>query len=161
MGRVATAPGRDERGEVFPVAILYVGVLFTILIGLHVVLFSVGRTAVQAAADRGVNAVQAAPTGDLMCGRFTVGVHSVEPVTARECEGVFATLMALDASGSMVGRARPPEIVVDETAGIVAVTAFGMVSSPVLGRTEVAGYACGPLELIADGTPSRSDLTEC
>ena len=46
----------DQRGEVFPVAILFGGVLLTILIGLHVVLVSVGRTAVQAAANRGVTA---------------------------------------------------------------------------------------------------------
>ena len=152
----------DERGEVFPVAILFGGVLLTILIGLHVVLMSVGRTAVQAAADRGVTAAQAAPAaGMLDCGEFTRGGRTVEPKTPRECGGVIATLRALDSSGAMVRQAGPPDVEVDETAGVVAVFAHGAVLSPVFGQIEIVGYACGPLELVAGIAPSPADASAC
>ena len=71
----------------FPVAISFGGVLLTILIGLHVVLMSVGRTAAQAAADRGVTAAQAAPAVGPGCGEFTRGGRTVRTENPRQCEG--------------------------------------------------------------------------
>ena len=150
----------DQRGEVFPVAILFGGVLLTILIGLHVVLVSVGRTAVQAAADRGVTAAQAAPIGECM-EQFTRRGSTVSTETQRECEGVIATLRALDTSGAMVRQAGPPLVEANETAGVVTVAAFGAVLSPVFGEIEIVGYACGPLELIAGIAPSPADTSAC
>jgi hypothetical protein len=152
----------NEQGEVFPVAILFGGVLLTILIGLHVVLMSVGRTAVQAAADRGVTAAQVAPPGQVRdCGEFSRGGRTVRPDTPRECEGVIATLRALDSSGAMVRRAGPPDVEVNETAGVVAVHAYGAVVSPVFGQIEIIGYACGPLELITGVAPTPADASAC
>lgn len=156
-GLIESGCRRSDSGEVFPVAILFVGVLLTILIGLHVVLVSIGRTAVQAAADRGVTAAQSAPLGlgecDALLGAPEIGI--------RECEGVISTQQALQASGSMVRRTRPPDIDVDETAGIVTAVAHGAVISPIFGAIEIAGYACGPLDLVEDGTPSRADASTC
>ena len=151
----------DERGEVFPVAILFGGVLLTILIGLHVVLMSVGRTAVQAAADRGVTAAQAAPAVGPGCGDFTRGGRTVRTTNSRQREGVIATLRALDSSGAMVRQAGPPDVEVDETAGVVAVFAHGAVLSPVFGQIEIVGYACGPLELVEGIAPSPADASAC
>lgn len=165
----------EQRGEVFPVAILFGGVLLTILIGLHVVLMSVGRTAVQAAADRGVTAAQAAPVGGQGCGDITRGGRTVSPETPQECEGVIATLQALDSSGAMVRQAGPPDVEVDEAAGVVQVLAHGAVLSPVFGQIEIIGYACGPLDLVvlfadpmnpasgveASPAPSPADASAC
>ena len=145
----------------FPVAILFGGVLLTILIGLHVVLMSVGRTAVQAAADRGVTAAQAAPEVGSGCGDFTRGGRTVSTNSPRECEGVIATLRALDSSGAMVRQAGSPDVSVDETAGVVAVAAYGAVFSPVFGQIEIVGYACGPLELVEGIAPSPADASAC
>ncbi|MDE0669326.1 MAG: hypothetical protein OXI48_09920, partial [bacterium] len=58
-------------------AILFVGVLFTILIGIHVVVVALARTAVQSAADAAVDAAQVAGAG------------------ARESEGVLAARLTL------------------------------------------------------------------
>ena len=165
--RYSTSRCRNELGEVFPVAILFGGVLLTILIGLHVVLVSIGRTAVQAAADRGVTAAQSAPLGTPTCGTFGAGGRTVTPNSIRECDGVISTLQALHASGSMVRRTYPPDISVDEAAGVVTVLAHGAVISPVLGTIEIVGYACGPLDLVASGTSneagtsSRADASAC
>lgn len=151
----------DERGEVFPVAILFGGVLLTILLGLHMVLISVGRTAVRAAADRGVSAAQAAPVGELDCGEFTRGGRTVAPKTAQACGGVIATLQALNSSGAMVGQSGPPIISVDDDAGVVSVAAYGSVLSPVFGRIEIIGYACGPLERTTSRSPTPADPEAC
>ena len=52
MSRSRPVRGRaGTRGEVLPVAILFLGVIFTILIGVHVMVVAIARTAVQAAAD--------------------------------------------------------------------------------------------------------------
>lgn len=165
VGRVARpACCRDQRGEVFPVAILFGGVLLTILIGLHVVLVSVARTAVQAAADRGVTAAQAARIGEGDCGSFDTGDRAGKPKPERVCEGEITTLAALNASTSMVRRTRSPDIYVKHEAGVVSVTAFGAVISPVFGQIEVVGVACGPLDLVdpaKGGGPSRADLSAC
>ena len=151
----------DERGEVFPVAILFVGVLLTILIGLHVVLMSIGRTAVQAAADRGVTAAQAAQIGPSTCGTFGFGGRTITPAGERECAGALAAQSAVNASGAMVLPLQPPLVGVDDSAGVVWVAAYGAVLSPVFGPIEVSGYACGALDLVADDRPSRADLSSC
>ena len=162
-----------ESGEVFPVAILFGGVLLTILIGVHVVLVSVARTAAQSAADRGVIAVQGAPLGPgthpdatqqwSSCGEFTdpASGTQVRPTSERECQGVLAVLGTMNASISMVGQARPPAVTIDDSAGVVSVLSFGSVVSPVLGVIEVTGYACGPLDLVEGGLPSRADVSAC
>ena len=54
---------RDDRGEALPAAILFVGVMLTILLGIHVVIVAMARTAVQSAADSAVAAAQAAGPG--------------------------------------------------------------------------------------------------
>ena len=160
--KAAVVSGRqDERGEVLPVAILFVGVLFTILIGLHVVLMSMGRTAVRSAADRGVIAAQQALPGESSCDEVATDVGSVTPTTERECRGVIAVSQAMRASGSMVAQARLPVVTVDEQAGVVSVSAFGQVISPVLGNIEVAARACGPLDVVEGGGPTRADASAC
>ena len=170
--------GRGERGEVLPVAILFVGVLFTILVGLHVVLLSMGRTAVRSAADRGVLAAQSTAPGPPTCGepvtvsdpdtntmvttsQVATDVGSVPVDSERACRGVLATSRALRASGSMVGQWQPPEVRVSEESGIVSVTAFGRVLSPVLGNIEVTAQACGPLDQLASGGPTQADPSAC
>ena len=149
-----------------PVAILFGGVLITIMIGLHVVLFSMAETAVQAAADRGVNAAQAAQLGGAgvsSCGTLTepFSGQSVSPTSERQCQGVIAAWQTLNASTSMVRQVRPPAVAVDEVAGVVSVTSFGAVISPVFGPIEVAGIACGPLDLVEGDTPTRADPSAC
>lgn len=160
-GSVRSDRDRGERGEVFPVAILFGGVIITILIGLHVVLLSIGQTAVRAAADRGVTAAQTAQIGAATCGTIGVGGHTVTPTSARECEGVIATLSVLNASGAMVHQTEPPSVSVNEAMGVVAVGAFGAVVSPIFGPIEIVGYACGPLDLVEGTAPSRADASAC
>ncbi|WP_419553049.1 hypothetical protein [Candidatus Poriferisodalis sp.] len=152
---------RDQRGEVFPVAILFGGVLLTILVGVHVVLVSVGRTAVQAAADQGVTAAQSAPPADSSCGTITRPIGTVTPDSERYCAGLLAAWAAMSASGSMVATQRPPAVSVDEGAGVVAVYTFGTVLSPVLGAIEVVGRACGPLDAVSEPGPVRADMSAC
>ena len=161
--RVHTGPNTDERGEVFPVAILFGGVLLTILIGVHVVLFSIASTAVQAAADRGVTSAQSAPLGPSSCGTLTEPFSglTVTPANEQECQGVFATWDAMNASTGMVHQSRPPAVTVDAGAGVVSAAAFGVVFSPVLGAIEVTGVACGPLDLTEGGQPTRADASVC
>ena len=154
---------RSERGEVFPVAILFVGVLLTILIGVHVVLFSMAETAAQAAADRGVTSAQAAPLGPSSCGTLTepYSGQMVTPVDERECQGVVAAWRAMTVSGSMVRQTQPPTVTIDQGAGIVSVISYGAVVSPIFGSIEVAGSACGPLDLVPGDVPTRADASEC
>ena len=152
---------RDERGEVFPVAILFVGVLLTILIGLHVVLVSVARTAVQSAADRGLTAAQGASPAGPDCGTLPTPVGDVTPGGAQACEGVLAAWAAMSASGAMVTPAEPPQVRVDESAGVATAYAFGLVRSPVLGVIRVAARACGPIDAGDIGAPTRADASAC
>lgn len=157
------ARAHDERGEVFPVAILFGGVLLTILIGVHVVLFSVGLSAVQSAADRGVAAVQTAPLGESSCGELgwpQIG-GPVTPASERECRGMVTVMDAIDASGGIVRLSQLPSVAVDNDAGVVSVVSLGVVDSPVLGAIQVAGVACGPLDLVEGTRASRSDITAC
>ena len=153
---------RDERGEVFPSVILFFGVMLTVLIGVHVILVALGRTAVQSAADRGVLAVQTAPLGDSNCGDIGGSLYGeVRPTTQRECEGILAAATALSATASMVRVGRLPFVDVNDEAGIVSVVTFGSVVMPILGVVEIIGRSCGPLEFVEDGTPTRADITAC
>ena len=81
---------RDERGEVLPVAILFLGVIATVLMGVHVALVAMARTAVQSAADAAVAAAQAAGPGVQECDG---DANTME--TARECEGILAARIAI------------------------------------------------------------------
>ena len=132
----------DTRGEALPVAILFVGVLFTILIGVHVVVVAMARTAVQAAADAAVNAAQNAAPG------------------ARESEGVLAAQLALVAAASSVVETRPPAVAVEEDRGQVRALVFGGTLSPVFGGVELSALACGPLDDIATSALS-SEAWQC
>ena len=154
-----------ESGEVFPIAILFIGVLLTILIGVHMVLFSIASTAAQAAADFGVTAVQSVPPGNAVlagtCPPLTdlATGNEIQPTTERECLGGLAIRLVMDASTSMVRQSQPPTVTVD--GGVVSVVAYGSIISPVLGYIEVAGTACGPLDLVAGDMPTTADPSAC
>ncbi|WP_419931458.1 hypothetical protein [Candidatus Poriferisodalis sp.] len=158
-----------ESGEVFPVAILFGGVLITILIGVHVVLHSLASTAAQAAADSGVAAAQAAPLGGAtdpaLCPPLTDldtgGEVDLLTFSERQCQGASATWAAMRASTNMVGQYQPPAVVVDNEAGVVKVLTFGSIVSPMLGQIEVIGVACGPLDLVGNSAPTRADAGAC
>ncbi len=175
---------RGERGEVFPVAILFGGVLLTVLIGLHVTIVAVARTAVDSAADRGVTAAQGAPPSPecktdpnaankcddpnrtnryMYCEPVWVPGATTTPniTTMRACEGTRVAHESMLSSDSMVGQAEPPEVRVDEQAGVVSVTTHGTVRSPVFGIIEVTGYACGPLDHVMSGGPTPADSAGC
>ena len=149
---------RDERGEALPVAILFIGVLFTILIGVHVVLISMARTAVQAAADSAVAAAQAAGPGNAECDGDPGTTE-----TARVCEGVLAARIAMAASAGTVVEGRPPAVVVEPERGVVRVVVIGGTISPVLGVLKLAGLACGPLDDVpaSELTADSGDLWRC
>ncbi|WP_419947081.1 hypothetical protein [Candidatus Poriferisodalis sp.] len=144
-------------------AILFGGVLFTILIGVHVVLVSLARTAAQSAADRGVAAAQSAPLGPSTCGTLggSLTGGAVTPASERECQGVVAAWTAMNATAGMVRQLRPPAVTVDDDVGVVSVVAFGVIQSPVIGPIRVAGAACGPLERVEGDEPSRGDVSAC
>ena len=146
----------------FPAVILCCGVMLTVLIGVHVILVALGRTAVQSAADRGVLAAQTAPIGDSNCGDIGGGLFGEKrPDTQRECEGIVAATAALSATASMVRVGRLPFVHIDDEAGIVSVITYGTVVMPILGVVEIIGRSCGPLEFVTAGTPTRADVTAC
>ena len=134
----------DDRGEAFPVAILFVFVLLTILIGIHVVLVALARTAVQAAADSAVSVAQVAESGQ------------------RADEGRRAAESALAAAQASV---RPteerPEVNVYPERGSVEVVVFGAVNTPVLGTLRVAAQACAPLDDIPASQLTSDEPWEC
>lgn len=142
-GEVAADPKFDARGEVFPVAILFGGVLLTILIGVHVVLDSMARSATQSAADYGAAAAKAVLPGSSSCGNLT---PSYAPASEPECQGVLAAQRSMWAATASVTQTRLPTVVVDQPAGVVRVTTFGGWISPVLGTVEVRGTACVTLD---------------
>ena len=158
----ATLPVRrarrgDERGEALPVAILFLGVLFTVLIAVHVVIVSVARSAVQSAADRALAAAQSGEPGESDCD----GDGDMEP--DRVCRGVLEARLAMLASRGSVIETRLPAVAVQEERGTVTVLVFGGIISPVLGGIELTGQACGPLDSVAtsDLTAAGSDLWRC
>ena len=137
-------------------ALLFVGVLWAILIGVHMIVVGMARTAVQAAADRAVIAAQAAGGGP--CG----GVPGA-PQSARECAGAFTAEWAMAASSGAAVMARPATVVVEPKRGSVTVWVHGATRSPLFGRIDVEARACGPLDdvLASDLNTIGDDLWKC
>ena len=147
---------RDDRGEALPAAILFLGVMITILIGIHVVIFAMARTAVQSAADAAVAAAQAAGHGTQECDGDPMTME-----TARECEGILGARLAMVASDSSIVETRPPAIVVESEKGIVTVLVFGGTISPLLGGLELTAQACGPLDNVPASELTGTDIWQC
>ena len=144
MSRARPQTGRaDSRGEALPVAILFLGVMFTILMGVHVVVVAIARTAVQAAADAAVNAAQTAAPGN------------------REAQGVLAAQISLAATRSSAIETRPPAVVVESDRGQVQVLVFAGTISPIIGGVELVAQACGPLDDIATSALSSAEAWTC
>lgn len=133
----------DTRGEALPVAILFLGVIFTILIGIHVIVVALARTAVQAAADAAVNAAQSAIPAD------------------RVAEGVLAARIALAAASSSAVETRPPAVVVENEQGQVQALVFAGTISPIFGGVELSALACGPLDDITTSALSSAEAWQC
>lgn len=148
--------GRDERGEALPAAILFIGVLFMVLIGIHVVILAMARTAVQSAADAAVAAAQAAGTGPSECSG-----DNMNDETAAECQGALAARIAMAASGASVIETRQPAVAVLKDRGIVSVIVFGGTISPVFGGLEITAEACGPLDNVPASQLSSPDRWQC
>ena len=144
-----------EQGEALPAAILFLGVMITILIGIHVVIFAMARTAVQSAADAAVAAAQAAGPGFQECDGDPM------PETARECEGILGARLAMVASDSSIVETRPPAIVVESEKGTVTVLVFGGTISPLLGGLELTAQACGPLDNVPASELTGTDIWQC
>ncbi len=142
---------RDTRGEALPVAILFLGVLFTILLGVHVIVVALARTAIQGAADAGVSAAQAAGPG------VDVGTGEAFRVT----EGVLAARIAMAASKSSILETRPPVVIVEEDRGSVTVLIFAGTISPILGGVELEAQACGPLDDVPANQLTAADAWRC
>ena len=133
----------DVRGEALPAAILFLGVLITILIGIHVVIIAMARTAVQAAADAAVAAAQVAGEGN------------------RESEGELAAQIAMAAAQSSIIETRPPEVIVELDRGSVTALVFGGTITPVLGGVELIAQACGPLDDVPAAVLTAGDAWRC
>ena len=146
----------DERGEALPAAILFVGVLTTILIGVHVVLISIARTAVQSAADAAVAAAQVAGPGGQECDGDTTTTE-----TARQCQGLAGARLALIRASSSVTPTRDPTVAVDADRGLVTAAVFGGTRSPVLGLVEVVAVSCGPLDDVRLYELTGTDPWQC
>ncbi|MXX22804.1 MAG: hypothetical protein F4Z93_06850 [Rhodospirillales bacterium] len=122
-----------------------------VLIGIHVVILAMARTAVQSAADAAVTAAQAAGPGDSECDNDT---NTTE--TARQCEGQLAASIAMAASRNSIVETRPPAVDVEAERGVVSVIVFGGTISPVFGGLEVTAEACGPLDDVP--APELTDM---
>ena len=146
----------DERGEALSAAILFLGMFITILIGIHVVIFAMARTAVQSAADAAVAAAQAAGPGTQECDGDTSTTE-----TARECEGILGARLAMVASDSSIVETRPPAVVVEPDRGVVTVLVFGGTISPLLGGLELTAQACGPLDDVRGSELTGMDIWQC
>ena len=133
----------NTRGEALPVAILFLGVIVTILIGIHVIVVAMARTAVQAAADAAVNAAQSAVPAD------------------RVAEGVLAARIALAAASSSAVETRPPAVVVENEQGQVQALVFAGTISPIFGGVELSALACGPLDDITTSALSSAEAWQC
>lgn len=142
-GRWRPGRRRDERGEAIAAAVLFAGVLLMVLVGIHVVILAMARTAVQSAADAAVAAAQAAGPGGCT-GDAAVGL--APPVTARECEAALAARVAMAASRNSIVETRPPAVDVRADRGVVSVIVFGGTISPVFGGLELTAESCGPLD---------------
>lgn len=147
---------RDERGEVLPVAILFLGVIAMVLIGVHVALVAMARTAVQSAADAAVAAAQAAGPGPQECDGDTMTME-----TQRECEGILAAQIAIAGAKSSVIETKAPVIAVESERGSVTAVVFGGTITPLLGGLEVTGQACGPLDDVLASELTGTAAWEC
>ena len=136
--------------------ILFVGVMLTILLGIHVVIVAMARTAVQSAADSAVTAAQAAGPGPRECDGDT---NTME--TARECEGQLAARLAIAGAASSIIETRPPAVAVESERGSVTVVVFGGTISPLLGGVELTAQACGPLDDVPASELTGSDVWQC
>lgn len=117
--------------------------LLTILIGIHVVVVALARTAVQSAADSAVAVAQAAAKEE------------------REAEGVLAARRALAGARASVRETRPPVVTVEPERGSVEVLVFGGVRTPVLGAVLLTARACAPLDDVPAGQLTATDAWEC
>ena len=147
---------RDERGEVLPVAILFLGVLATVLIGVHVALVAMARTAVQSAADAAVAAAQAAGPGAQECDGDPLTME-----TARECEGILAARIAIAGAKSSVIETKAPVVAVESERGSVTAVVFGGTITPLLGGLEITGQACGPLDDVPASELTGTAVWQC
>ena len=136
--------------------ILFVGVMLTILLGIHVVIVAMARTAVQSAADSAVAAAQAAGPGPRECDGDTTTTE-----TARECEGQLAARLAIAGAASSIIETRPPAVAVESERGSVTVVVFGGTISPLLGGVELTAQACGPLDDVPASELTGSDVWQC
>lgn len=135
---------------------LFTGVLFMVLIGIHVVILAMARTAVQSAADAAVAAAQVAGPGNSECDD---DANTTE--TARQCEGALAARIAMAASRNSIVETRPPAVDVEEDRGVVSVIVFGGTISPVFGGLEVTAEACGPLDDVPAARLTGMDAWQC
>ena len=128
MSRSRPLAGRaGTRGEALPVAVLFLGVIFTVLVGMHVMAVAVARAAVRAGADAAAGAARVTAPGDRAGG------------------GVLAARIALAAARSPVVETRLPAMAAEPERGRVRVLVFGGIISPVLGGAELSARAvpCG------------------
>ena len=128
-----------------------------VLIGIHVVILAMARTAVQSAADAAVAAAQAAGTDPSDCDPDPM----VDDETAAECEGALAARIALASSGASIIETRPPAVAVLRDRGIVSVIVFGGTISPVFGGLEITAEACGPLDNVPASELAGTDIWQC
>lgn len=147
---------RDQRGEALSVAILFLGVFVTILIGIHVVIVGMGRMAVQSAADAALAAAQAAGPGPQECDGDATTTE-----TARQCEGILAARIAIAGADSSIIETRPPAIAVETERGSVTALVFGGTISPVFGGLQFTGQACGPLDDVPASDLTGTDAWQC
>ena len=133
----------ESRGEALPVAILFVAVLITILLGIHMVIVGMARSAVQAAADAGVSAAQAAAAID------------------RESEGILAARLAIAGAQASIIETDLPIVIVEPERGSVTVVAYGGIISPLLGGLEFTAEACGPLDDVPASELTAADAWRC
>lgn len=143
-----------------PAAILFSGVVLTILIGVHVVLAAMARTAVQTAADSALAAAQTT-AGGFSAVECDDNTNTLD--TLRQCAGIRAARLALAGASSSVTETRTPIVVVNEGRGTVTALVYGGTRSPVLGILEVTGQACGPIGNIQarDLTASANERWRC
>lgn len=117
--------------------------LLTILIGIHVLVVALARTAVQSAADAGLSAAQAAE------------------VDARQSEGEDAARRALAGASPSVRASGDPRVTVEPERGSVRVVVVGSVYSPVLRELHVRAVACGPLDSVPASQLTATDAWRC
>lgn len=117
--------------------------LLTVLIGIHVVVVALARTAVQSAADAGLSAAQAAE------------------VDAREREGVAAAVRALAGASASVAATGDPVVTVEPERGSVRVVVVGGVNTPALGELHLRAVACGPLDNVPASQLTATDAWQC